>query len=133
MEKCREIILNCDLNQVGLLVDRLDDALAEIHRLAQEEDIRSYVFLVAIIEYCKIHRKEAVPELLHMAAFITLIFFNYMEGMIPLSYQHQKEAILLAPENEEYKKVFMNMYIEHPDVDHDKEFEAWVKKSVQNI
>lgn len=121
--KCIEIINNCELNRIDFLVDRLEESLTEIHSLAQQEDIRSYTFLVLMINYCKYNKKNLVSKLSDFAAFISLNFFNYIEGMIQLSYFHQIEAIKNDPDNDNYKNTFLNFYYHHPDIEHDINFE----------
>ncbi len=120
---CFEIINTCDLNKIDILVDKLDDSLTEIHMLAQEEDIRSYVFLISMINYCKCNNKNLISKLSDAAAFISLNFFNDIEGMIQLSYFHQIDAIKNDPDNDDYKNTFRHFYYGHPDIEHDVEFE----------
>ncbi len=129
--KCIEIINNCDLNKIDFLVDRIDESIELIHMLAQEKDMRSYIFLVSMINYCKHNNENLISELSNFAAFISLNFFNYIEGMIKLSYFHQIEAIKNDPQNNEYKKTFIDFFYTHPDVDHDVEFEMKILSELE--
>ena len=124
------IIENCEFEKIKFLVENKEEAFAIIHTLAQKEDMRAYIFLVLMISYCKINKKDIVAELSNLAAFVSITFFNYIEGMILLSYNHQKEAIQYDSENIEYKRVFLDMYYTHPDVKHDVEFEVEIAKSM---
>ena len=128
-----EIIKKCEVDKIELLVNDVEEALVAIHKIAQEEDIRSYIVLVLMINYCKDKMQNFVAELSNFAAFISLTFFNYIEGMISLSYIHQKEAITYAPDNYEYKRIFFEIYCNHPDVDHDTVFESTILKDEKII
>lgn len=128
-----DIIKNCEFNRLESLINNKEETLRKLHKLAQEEDMRSYAFIVAMIEYCKFNnRKDIVAELSHFASFISLVFFNYIEGMISLGYAHQKEAIKYDPDNFKYKKAFLEMYYGHPDVKHDFDYEVKIAKSMPN-
>ena len=50
--------------------------------------------------------------------------------MPQLSYMHQKDAIEYDPDNREYKRVFLVGYCNHPDIEHDLEYEKYVSEKM---
>ena len=112
------------------LIKNKDDTIKEIYELAINEDMRSYVFLVSMINYCKKNKLDLVAELSALAAFVSINFLNYIKGMLQLSYTHQKDAIEYDPDNWEYKRVFLTGYCKHPDIEHDLEYEKNIAENM---
>ncbi len=127
----RESIMNGEMKDCDSFLADLEGTLGILFELAHDNDMRGYIYAFWMINYVREKDAKKLLQLLDFASLITFIFLNCFDGMIQMSYVHAKEAILLDNDNKKRKKEFLIQFSDHPDVEHDREFENKVAKEIE--